>query len=64
MRVDHAAHSLPVLPPEGRVDLDKVIDSPAVDGEVGQVGLAVLGRSHEVHGCPPSFSQYQVGGWI
>ena len=47
---------LPVLPPEGRVDLDKVIDGPAVDVEVGQVGLAVLGRSDEIHCLLPSLS--------
>ena len=31
---------------------EKVSGRPAVDGEVGLVGLAVLGRAHELHGSP------------
>ena len=33
------------------MDVEKVSEGPPVDVEVGQVGLAVLGRSHEVHGA-------------
>ena len=46
------AAASPVLRPEAWVDPEKVCGRPAVDVEVGQVGLAVLGGADKVHGCP------------
>ena len=40
---------VPVPRAESRVDLDKVIGSPAVDVVVSQVGLTVLRWTDEVH---------------
>ena len=34
------------------MEAEKVSGRPAVDGEVGLVGLAVLGRAHELHDSP------------
>ena len=45
------------------MDLDKLIDSPGVDVVVRQVGLGVLGRGHELHGCVEDAGDPHDGSW-